>query len=349
MANYTSRRTCSYCGQSGHNRRTCPQLAKSEWGKRQQQRSRESASNRRCGFCNQKGHTARTCPVKRAMIDEATARMNDVRSVWLEKRRSLGMGEHSMVKVYPLIANNRYRSEWAEDKPTLLMVGIDDGYQPHRCADSAGDRGRAFTPKATLSLNCYEPQGITRALEIKNGRGHWYHLSGHTDIQISMPTLAEAQKDWDLTGTWTADSWVAGGQSGLITEEQMREKALEMIKTIEEDPDGNTHSYKQLPNNWKKFQEYCNSSSDNMTMALVGETVCLVEVVSATKVAEDYSDRETWAEWYNQFSRGKDNNYRDFQNIVTNKTYAEQRAAGYGNTWWLDELKARFNWSEESR
>ena len=83
-----------------------------------------------------------------------------------------------------------------------------------------------------------------------------------------------------------------------------------------------------------------------MTMGYVGNTLCLVEVVSATKVGEDYSDRETWAEWYNSFARGKDNNYRDFKNLVTNKTYEEQRAAHYNDTWWADELKARFDYSE---
>ena len=341
MANYSSHRTCSYCRQTGHNRRTCPELAKSSYGQRMQQRSRESASNRRCGFCNQKGHTARTCPVKRAMIDEATARINDVRSVWLEKRKQLGMGEHSMIKVYPLYAQNRYsRNQWA-DAPRLLMVGIDDGYLHHRRPETAKDRSQAMHQRNTMVLNCYAPQGITKALEIKNGRGNWYHLGDHTEIRISLPSFEEASKEWDFAGTWTKDSWINGGAHGNVTEAQMRDKAFEVYgEASDVDRD------QLFPNNWKKFQQYVANNDANMTMGYVDNTLCLIEVVSATKVGEDYSDRETWAEWYNSFARGKDNNYRNFKNLVTNWTYDAQRAEDYRSTWWSDELKARFDWSD---
>jgi len=343
MANYSSHRTCSYCRQTGHNRRTCPELAKSSYGQRMQQRSRESASNRRCGFCNQKGHTQRTCPVKRAMIDEATARINDVRSVWLEKRKQLGMGEHAMIRVYPLYTQNRYsRSQWG-DAPRLLMVGIDDGYLHHRYPEAAKDRSQAMHQRNTMVLNCYAPRGIAQALEIKQGRGHWYHLGDHTELRISLPSFEEASKEWDFAGTWTKDSWINGGAHGNVTEAQMRDKAFEVMQKVET---GEVDSHQVFEANWKKFQQYVDNNDANMTMGYFGNTLCLIEVVSATKVAEDYSDRETWAEWYNSYARGKDNNFRDFKNLVTNKTYDEQRAEHYSSTWWSDELKARFDWSD---
>ncbi len=343
MANYSSHRTCSYCRQTGHNRRTCPELAKSSYGQRVQQRSRESASNRRCGFCTQKGHTSRTCSVKRAMIDEATARIDDVRSVWLEKRRSLGMGEHSMIKVYPLYAQNRYSRDQWEDAAHLLMVGIDDGYLPHRMPEAAKDRSQAMHQRNTMVLNCYAPRGIAQALEVKQGRGHWYHIGQHTEMRISLPSFEEASKEWDLAGTWTKDSWINGGAHGNVTETQMRDKAFEVMQKVEA---GEIDSDQLYPNNCKKFQQYVDGNDANMTMGYIGNTLCLIEVVSATKVAEDYSDRETWAEWYNSYARGKDNNFRDFKNLVTNKTYNGQRAEDYRSTWWSDELKARFDWSE---
>lgn len=350
MANYSSHRTCSYCRQTGHNRRTCPELAKSSYGQRVQQRSREAASTRRCGFCQQKGHTQRTCQVKVKIIDEASARMDDVRAVWNEKRRQLGMGEHSMIKVYPLGAANRYHRDQWEDGARLLMVGVDDGYHVSRSAESAQDRSNALNVRQSLALNCYEPQAMAAALLAKKDQGRpgptWYRIAGHQEVLISLPSFKEVKKDWDLAGEWKDGTWVNGGYSTSqsLTDEDMRTSVAKLIEKTENcDDDDN----KGFPENLKKFDEYCKNQPANMTLAYVAGTLCLIEVVSPTKAAEDHSNRETWTEWYNQYTRGKENNYRDFKNLVTNRSYEEARKDDYRNTYWLDELKSRFGYGAE--
>jgi hypothetical protein len=50
-------RTCGNCGETGHNRRTCPVKTHSS--------SKKTISKPRlCGGCGQPGHNRRTCPVK---------------------------------------------------------------------------------------------------------------------------------------------------------------------------------------------------------------------------------------------------------------------------------------------
>ena len=64
---------CSFCYQTGHNRRSCPELKKycdenpdSDWAKFEKQR-KAKVNKKRCGFCGEAGHNARTCPAKAAL------------------------------------------------------------------------------------------------------------------------------------------------------------------------------------------------------------------------------------------------------------------------------------------
>ena len=351
MANYSSKRTCSYCRQTGHNRRTCPDLAKSSYGQRVQQRSRESASNRRCGFCQQKGHTQRTCSVKTKIVDEASARVSDVRAVWSEKRRQLGMGEHSMIKVYPIASENRYHmNQWSDDLgkdgAVVLMVGIDDGYLLSQNTESASDRSNVANIRQTLNINCYRPQSISDATRAKQGRVMWYRVSGHVEIQLSLPGFKQVKEEWDLAGEWKESTWIVGGYGAGggygVTEDDMLQEAEKLIAKSEE-----KEGVKAFQDNAEKFREYCKNNPSNMTLGYVAGTICLIEVVSPTKVSEDCSNQETWTEWYNQYTRNKDNYYRDFKNLVTNRSYEEARKDDYRNTYWLDELKSRFGYGAE--
>jgi len=314
-----------------------------------QQRSRESASNRRCGFCQQKGHTQRTCNVKTKIVDVASARVSDVRAVWNEKRRRLGMGEHSMIKVYPIAAANRYhRNQWegdlGKDGALVLMVGIDDGYLLSQNIESAKDRSNVISIRQTLNINCYVPQSISSGIKAKQGRVMWYRVAGHVEIQLSLPDFKQVKKDWDLAGVWNEGTWLVGGHSGGgygITEDSMLQEAEELIAKAEET------EAKAFGDGAKKFSDYRKNKPSNMTLGYVAGTICLIEVVSPTKVSEDYTGRETWAEWYNEYTRNKDNNFRDFKNLVTNRSYEEARKDDYRSTAWLDELKARFGYGSQ--
>lgn len=81
---------CSFCGEVGHNRRTCEYLKKQikEWQASDDPIVRKRATllhhttnrPRKCSFCKQPGHTVRTCP-------EMTAHVQDVADSWLGAKR----------------------------------------------------------------------------------------------------------------------------------------------------------------------------------------------------------------------------------------------------------------------
>ena len=58
---------CRYCGQKGHNRRTCEQLKEyckknpDTWTARSVKQSKESAKIRTCSYCDETGHNRATC------------------------------------------------------------------------------------------------------------------------------------------------------------------------------------------------------------------------------------------------------------------------------------------------
>ena len=82
--------SCSFCGQLGHNRRTCQYLKQQieEWQSSDDPLVRKRAtllqhtSNRprKCSFCKQPGHTVRKCP-------EMTAHVQEVADSWFEAKR----------------------------------------------------------------------------------------------------------------------------------------------------------------------------------------------------------------------------------------------------------------------
>lgn len=61
---------CSYCYQTGHNKRSCPEIKQrakdgNAWAQAHLERSK--VKNRKCSYCHEPGHTKRTC-VKRKNI-----------------------------------------------------------------------------------------------------------------------------------------------------------------------------------------------------------------------------------------------------------------------------------------
>ena len=62
--------TCRWCGEEGHNQRTCPHKRRwaeglAEEGRPHALRELERKSKRTCGWCGGRGHNQRTCPVKK--------------------------------------------------------------------------------------------------------------------------------------------------------------------------------------------------------------------------------------------------------------------------------------------
>ena len=95
---------CGYCGNQGHNRRSCPGLkthAENNPGSHaawEQERRKKSSSNRRCGWCNQTGHNARTCVEKKGasgklaeLVPHVEAQMSHILSL-------TGLGKGAIIK-----------------------------------------------------------------------------------------------------------------------------------------------------------------------------------------------------------------------------------------------------------
>ena len=62
--------TCRWCGEEGHNQRTCPHKRRwaeglAEEGRPHALRELNRKSKRTCGWCGEMGHNQRTCPVKK--------------------------------------------------------------------------------------------------------------------------------------------------------------------------------------------------------------------------------------------------------------------------------------------
>ena len=104
---------CGYCGQRGHNRRTCPTLKASEnkelaanpdslWSKSirsQRSAAKRSNSTRRCSYCEQTGHNRRSCPTLKNDRIAVQSAFTDYRKRFAENLKKSGLGVGAIVKV----------------------------------------------------------------------------------------------------------------------------------------------------------------------------------------------------------------------------------------------------------
>ena len=84
---------CSYCGQKGHNKRTCPHRLPSSIESDRQQ----AASKRSCGWCLGKGHNRKTCKVRKQHFDQLRALVQNYRRGVLDLIRRNGIGPGALV------------------------------------------------------------------------------------------------------------------------------------------------------------------------------------------------------------------------------------------------------------
>ena len=61
-------RKCGYCGEPGHNRRTCPKLKADKEAELEEevvvQKPKKKKKVSKCRECGEEGHTAKNCPYK---------------------------------------------------------------------------------------------------------------------------------------------------------------------------------------------------------------------------------------------------------------------------------------------
>ena len=94
-----SRKTCSHCLQTGHNRRTCPQ--RSDQGK-QHDATINKRKGRKCGYCLTRGHNRRTCEALEGDFQVFKWLSGKVRQALLDRivEADLGLGTMFVQEVY---------------------------------------------------------------------------------------------------------------------------------------------------------------------------------------------------------------------------------------------------------
>jgi len=101
---------CGYCGTSGHNKRSCPELTKlaEEWEKSDDPYYKERAKRlksvrkgraKRCSHCGETGHTIRTCRSHNEQVNSVTQSWLDARNFVKDKMYEHNFGIGSLVRI----------------------------------------------------------------------------------------------------------------------------------------------------------------------------------------------------------------------------------------------------------
>ena len=136
-----ARRTCGYCGESGHNRSTCPTHKASidslrakdptawrvlsydrEQESRKQSR-REAVASRRCTYCFRSGHNRRTCSMLNEHKVYANVANAEAREEILTYLRKEGIGPGALMVMSERFFN-RETDEYERRFQTYLVAGM---------------------------------------------------------------------------------------------------------------------------------------------------------------------------------------------------------------------------------
>ena len=141
-----SNRRCSYCGQPGHTKPTCPTYkawiedrramrGDADWHVQnydaKKRKKADSAKNRKCSYCREGGHTRRTCAALKADIETTREILVEFRRNWLNRLVEEGLGSGALVAVDVWGERRVYfvRSMVTRDvvwwnKPTRPAIGV---------------------------------------------------------------------------------------------------------------------------------------------------------------------------------------------------------------------------------
>ena len=136
-----ARRTCGYCGATGHNRSTCPvekerieaYRAKDpdawqvyEYDRRHKRRKEtrlRASQERKCSYCGEQGHNRRSCPTLKKHRDYADLANAEARVGILEYLRKEGIGPGAL-----MVVGERYLdpdlAKYSRRLGTHLVTGI---------------------------------------------------------------------------------------------------------------------------------------------------------------------------------------------------------------------------------
>ena len=134
-------RTCGYCGESGHNRSTCPTHKASidrlrgkdptNWRVRsydreqesRKQSRREAVASRRCTYCFRSGHNRRTCSMLNEHKVYANVANAEAREEILTYLRKEGIGPGALMVMSERFFN-RETDEYERRFQTYLVAGM---------------------------------------------------------------------------------------------------------------------------------------------------------------------------------------------------------------------------------
>ncbi len=136
-----ARRTCGYCGDTGHNRSTCPTEKASiektrerdpenyrvRWYDQAQQsrkaKRRTAAENRRCSYCSGSGHNRRTCSTLSEHKMYANVANAEAREEILTYLRKEGIGPGALMVMSDRFFNSK-TDEYERRFQTYVVAGM---------------------------------------------------------------------------------------------------------------------------------------------------------------------------------------------------------------------------------
>jgi len=173
---------CGQCYNTGHNRRSCPELRKLAAADPTGYHARQveimkaaSKAPRKCSYCKEAaGHTRRTCPTlkthKREATQDATLIRKGLRK-WLE---ASGIGPGALIASRRSFYNNGYEAERGDDEQPRVFL-VNELTLSH------------ITQRHGLPGN-REDQSFIRATDVASGSAVWFGLP-------HVPTVAPGAQD----------------------------------------------------------------------------------------------------------------------------------------------------------
>ena len=197
--------TCRYCGQEGHNRRTCEEykalLARqagdgNKWAQAQLA-AKNRKSVRKCGWCNATGHNKRTCPAKVAannLLPDITKALDSLvkklvgdigrgsilnsihykHCVAVSCRKHLTFGSSNISE--ETVEDNRKNDEWLNRVLRSLTSGVS-----YKCVTPSGKKADLRLPTQRIDF-----RGVAT-------------LIGNNSTTVTLKSPAEIERDIGVT------------------------------------------------------------------------------------------------------------------------------------------------------
>ena len=149
--------TCSYCCNTGHNRRGCPKLKEhiadnpDGYQANRMRRRKTEQEPRKCSYCTNPGHTRRTCSLFKKDRVTLVAQLREKRAEMLEKMAERGIGKGALIDAAmsyydkdlrpALVVSLPWRGITGGDGVTLRLSFLDNSYERSKSLSLIDDDG----------------------------------------------------------------------------------------------------------------------------------------------------------------------------------------------------------------